>query len=74
MNERNIHAVSAKRPLPTREELHRTYAGSISASDFNTQSKYTRRYSPTADRITSAERFDYSCAGNLAARKRRQEQ
>lgn len=58
--------------LLSREELHRTFAGLLYTSDFDTEiSELHNSESKVAGRILSTWRFDMSCQRNSDARERR---
>lgn len=60
---------TAPRPIPTREEFHRSFAGVIYDSDFDT----TCDHSPIdmGSRIITTKKFDNHCKINDNIRKRR---
>lgn len=54
-----------------KKELHSTFGGIITGSDFNTE--YNTRESVSsliANRIITARKFDYQCKRNAESRKR----
>jgi len=60
---------TAPRPIPTREEFHRSFAGVIYDCDFDTSGEGSIKN--IESRIRTTKSFDNQCKSNYIARKRR---